>query len=226
MADTSVDDTSAKNDGVTYGESSYLYFPQDECQHFAAPVTVYDPEGDLILVVGTGQRKYQIDSTLLVPFSRVFAAMLGPHFSEGSRFGESGRMPMELALPEDDPDAVEVLCTVLYAGCDSIRDLSVLEIYDVAILADKYDLNMRLYFIAYFWLQEARTKQTDKWRLMMAAYWFGQPIHFNIYTKDLANGAQSLHKMLESAFQMNDHSLGMSFCCKSLFDTRVSRGPT
>jgi BTB/POZ domain len=43
----------------------------------------YAADGDVILVVGPEEKKFQVHSIVLGTASTVFRAMFGPHFSEG-----------------------------------------------------------------------------------------------------------------------------------------------
>ena len=54
---------------------------------------VIDPNGDILLVVGSGQKRIQVSSAPLVAFSRVFRAMLTGRFKEAIEFKNAFVIP-------------------------------------------------------------------------------------------------------------------------------------
>ncbi|EME88678.1 uncharacterized protein MYCFIDRAFT_7388, partial [Pseudocercospora fijiensis CIRAD86] len=70
--------------------------------------------GDLILEVGGSKAKLLVSSTVLTSLSKVFAALLGPHFKEG-QVQRSAETPQVVDLPEDDAAAMTNMCMLLHA---------------------------------------------------------------------------------------------------------------
>jgi hypothetical protein len=67
---------------------------------------------DLVLVVGTpATLKLSVSSIVLKDSSKVFAALLGPHFGEGQ---PSTSGIKEVTLAEDDPSAMSDMCFLLH----------------------------------------------------------------------------------------------------------------
>ncbi|KAJ4356902.1 hypothetical protein N0V85_009535 [Neurospora sp. IMI 360204] len=95
----------------------------------AVPVT------DLILVVGPGKERIPVESAILKAASDVFNAMLSPPWLESQ-----GR---EIALPDDDPDAMQFIMFTLHFHNNYefvTRSRTPKDILQIAIAADKYNL--------------------------------------------------------------------------------------
>ena len=100
-------------------------------------MTVVDPDGDLILVVGTEKTRVRVSSND-VARTPVFRAMLLGSFKE-SRGGPD----KEVSLPEDDYDALHFLLCIAHAKFDllpSPENFSFENALQVAVLCDKYDM--------------------------------------------------------------------------------------
>jgi hypothetical protein len=125
---------------------------------------------DIILVVGLEKRKLQVNSSILKNASKVFNAMFGPHFSEGQNL--PGNSPKEVSMPEDNADALTIICRILHLRNDLIPDsLTSSEILQIAIAADKFDCVMRLKFHTAQWLNPGNTQDIlELGRLSVASY--------------------------------------------------------
>ena len=153
------------------------------------------PEGDIILVVGehAAQKKIQVYSCILKLASRVFAAMLGPHFAEGQRI--SSIHPGAIALPDDDVDAMVEICEVLHHRYTHIEHLpEVDKIYNIASTADKYECTYALRPTFAAWMTtfepdnrygQCRYKINDLFKLMAATYIFDDARGFKKVTTPL-----------------------------------------
>jgi len=126
--------------------------------------------GDIILVVGLEKRKLQVNSGVLKNASKVFNAMFGPHFSEGQNL--PGNSPKEVSMPDDNADALTIICRILHLRNDSIPDsLTSSEILQIAIAADKFDCAMRLKFHVAQWLNPGNMQDIlELGRLSVASY--------------------------------------------------------
>lgn len=148
---------------------------------------IADPDGDVILLVGTENSKsIRASSKVLTLASPVFAAMLGPNFSEGSKL--STAQPYELHLPEDDPEAIIWLCLILHyqRQIDDGMTLSLFE--NLALVCNKYDCANSLSSWSKVWLLhrvEARPKDKAHYeRLLYTSYVYG--IHESFWASSKA----------------------------------------
>lgn len=81
-----------------------------------------DEDGDLILVVGDNQTRLKIDSYMLKKASKVFKAMFQPNaFAEGQNLSSDATTKEQL-LPEDDPQAMKLLCHIIHQNSTEIPD--------------------------------------------------------------------------------------------------------
>ena len=98
-----------------------------------------DPNGDLVLVAGSNeeQKSIRVCSNILSFASPVFAAMLSPRFSEGQ---VSGQKDCSISLPEDDPEAMTVVCRSIHYQEDTPKEVSISLLEKVALVCDKYDV--------------------------------------------------------------------------------------
>lgn len=75
-----------------------------------------DPDGDVILVVGTegsGKTSIKVSSKVLSVSSMVFKAMFSRNLKQGTT-------PHEMILLNDDPDATSSLCHILHHNTDGL----------------------------------------------------------------------------------------------------------
>ena len=114
-----------------------------------------DPEGDLVLVIGSGenQKSIRASSKVLSLASPVLAAMFNPRrFSEGSALSSSN--PPDIYLPEDDPEAVIMFCRHIhfreYQGNQKAPSFD--QLLNMALLCDKYDAALALNPWCELWL--------------------------------------------------------------------------
>ncbi|RSL69675.1 hypothetical protein CEP54_002191 [Fusarium duplospermum] len=171
------------------------------------------PGGDVILVVGPRKSKIQLSSHLLRTTSPVFNAMLGPNFKEGTLLRES-QGPVEIALPDDNAQALYNVYSTLYGGHPDVNNLSVDEIYDISILAQKYDLVDRLMFGCEAWFRTIN-KDTygsieEDWKMLLAAYWLRSGLGFRNASRMLI---QAEHEPLyKHGMETSDQVLGLRLC--------------
>lgn len=139
--------------------------PSNETQEIA-------PDGDVILVVGPDKIKLRVHALFLKIASKVFNAMLGPHFREGQ--GTSSAFPKEILMPDDDAETMAFICNIIHHRNDAIpRVLSPQKVIKVAIYADKFDSVVALRHSMSWWLNlKGVYDPADISRLMAAAYMF------------------------------------------------------
>ena len=136
-----------------------------------------DPEGDLVLVIGSGenQKSIRASSKVLSLASPVLAAMFSPRrFSEGSALSSSN--PPNIHLPEDDPEAVTVFCRLVhfreYQGNQKAPSFN--ELLNMALFCDKYDAGLALNPWCELWFpfQPGSEKDGDYRNMLALAYAF------------------------------------------------------
>jgi hypothetical protein len=107
--------------------------------------------GDTIVIIGPGAVRLRVISLLFRSVSKPFAATLDPAFLEG-RTNDTGH-PKEIALPEDDADAMGIVFNIIHGNPDRVADpLDVNMILRVSIMADKYDCVSSLKYSIESWL--------------------------------------------------------------------------
>jgi len=105
--------------------------------NMTVPKLSIDADGDLILVVGPRSREFLVCSKALSRASRVFKCMLNGPFKEARP--EAG--PWVVTLPEDNDAAAELMLYIIHSMFDHVpATLSVAELYDALVFADKYDM--------------------------------------------------------------------------------------
>ncbi len=136
------------------------------------PVPDISPDGDIVLVVGPRSVRLRIQSQCLRCASKVFGAMFGSTWSEGQ--GLSKESSWEVRIVEDDADALRIICCVIHHRNNDVpQSLTPTEVLQIAIEADKYDLNVPLRYVSVQWLKpRGKTEREDKGYLLAAAFLF------------------------------------------------------
>lgn len=105
----------------------------------SSPVEIFDPHGDLKLIVGEEQVVFLVCSRALARSSPVWEAMLYGPFCEG--MVQQTEAEWEIPLPEDDPDVFRTILSAVHGGFDEIPEiLSGHELFSLTAVADKYDM--------------------------------------------------------------------------------------
>ncbi len=115
------------------------------------------PYGDVVLQVGSGKspvKSIKVSSQVLSIASPVFARMFGSGFLEGSVSSSRSDQPLHLPLPEDDPDAVLLMCHVLHPSGVGDLDVPLQLLESLALLVDKYDCALALTVWSRLWFQQ------------------------------------------------------------------------
>lgn len=103
--------------------------------------------------------------------------MFSHRFKEGHELATSSAV--EVPLPDDDSEAMKVMCKILHHQNDVVPNaaaLSTAEILQIAEASDKYDCTVALRPTSRCWLADARkekTSVTERRDLITAAYFFG-----------------------------------------------------
>ncbi|KAK4245502.1 hypothetical protein C7999DRAFT_16311 [Corynascus novoguineensis] len=130
------------------------------------------PDGDVVFVIGPTERRLRVYSLFVKIASPVLKAMLRPNFEEGQQLAKTGSA--EIALPEDDAEAMEIILNVIHGRNDQVRDtLSPNELLQIAIASDKYDCCVSLAFAIRIWLRyQGISDPEELWASAMAACLF------------------------------------------------------
>lgn len=138
---------------------------------------IISPNGDLNLVVGAEKVLILVQSLCLKQTSKVFATMLGPNFKEGHDFAARSNAPGYLSLPVDDAANLRVICAIVHGRNDMVDRLSLSEVLDIALLADKYDFIEALRYASESWVlpQPLPKKDEELMLLAGAAYMLKSP---------------------------------------------------
>ncbi|EEU36469.1 uncharacterized protein NECHADRAFT_81246 [Fusarium vanettenii 77-13-4] len=180
------------------------------------------PDGDVILIVGPEKSKIQVSSHLLRTTSPVFNVMLGPNFKEGAALREN-EGPTEIVLPEDNAKALWNVYSTLYGANPHVNKLKPDEIYDVAVLAQKYDLIDRLELACESWFAHtgAITYGSTKkdWKMLLAAYWLRSELGFKNTSIMLIEADQE--PLYRFGMGTSDQVLGLRLCL-AIYELRVA----
>lgn len=154
-------------------------------------------DGDLIFVFAN-KVEIRVYSLVLRLNSSVIRAMLGPTWSEGQAFaGSTGSSPGRLLLPDDDHEAMKLLCLVLHSRNDKLAHfLGPCELRAFAIVADKYDCLMAVKLAAEFWLSRMDFLSLDtpaQRSVLYAVYLFDNAKYFSDFTEKMAG--HHLHRL-------------------------------
>lgn len=151
-----------------------------KCEDNPAPALTTDiaPTGDVVLVVGPDRARLRVNSHCLRSASKVFDAMFGPNWNEGKNM--TAATPKDVTLEEDDAESMRTTCCVIHHRNDSSPLAPEPEqLLQIAILVNKYVLNVAIKHAAFFWLDYGRNDATisEMGYLMIAAYLFraGEP---------------------------------------------------
>lgn len=142
-----------------------------------------DRNGDVIFLVGDEKRRFRVSSSVLTSTSTVFKKMFGPDFLEGQTLQKYKHV--EVPLPEDDPESMLIILYVLHWRNSSVPvTLPSKQIRSIAILSDKYDLNIPMKLAVHQWLNQNPpvTDPKELWVLTNVAYAFQDEIAFATIT--------------------------------------------
>lgn len=103
-------------------------------------IEVFDPRGDLRLIVGTGQATFQVCSRALARSAKFWEKMLYGSFAEGQA-GQQDGSDWVVLLPDDRPEDLRILCFAVHGNFDALPgDIAQDELLDLTVLAEKYDM--------------------------------------------------------------------------------------
>lgn len=147
---------------------------------------IIDEDGDVL--VQTSSKELLVSSKILALASPVFKAMFNSKFLEGSTI-RSVQNPLELPLPDDDPDALAVLFHTLHFSSKwKLLKLGADLQLDVAQLSDKYDCTISMYGESGRWLRslsESDHESSTLWKSSTIAFLMGHIDEFSNLTAKL-----------------------------------------
>lgn len=157
----------------------------------AEPISDISPDGDVVLIVGPEQVRLRVQSQNLRSASKVFHAMFNSCWSEGQSLRKG--LPLEVTLDEDNADALRVICCIIHFRNDHVpKSPEPIELFHIAIAADKYGFNLALEFIMIQWFKSRPSQDDldylDMGHLLTAAFLFGDTNLFAARTMELIIG--------------------------------------
>lgn len=152
-------------------------------------------DGDVIFAL-RNETKLVVSSVTLSQASPVFHKWLGTNFEEGQD-ARSAYDPKEIPLPDDDAEAVRLLCELTHfrAGMGSTSNAKPIleatkEILRLAVVVDKYDCIEALHLASSallnafrYELNQQKVTLESVADLAAAAYLFRQDDHFAFFTR-------------------------------------------
>lgn len=103
----------------------------------------------------------------------MFKALLSPHFKEGAELLSSNCV--EIPLPDDNATSIVHLLRVLhFQNAEVPKELSPIEIFNMAVVTDKYECMDALRFVTTVWIEShlPSTAPAQLSILLESAYYF------------------------------------------------------
>lgn len=143
-----------------------------------------DPDGDIILELSRpdGKTNLQVSSKILTLTSPVFTSMFRSRFKENiSDNKATSASPLCIPLPEEDEEALVILCEVLHFHIDKVpQALSLACLSNIAAICDKWDFTKAIALAATLWLQDIDwSKANDLNEYLLVAYLLDIPPAFS-----------------------------------------------
>ena len=143
--------------------------------------------GDVILLL-RDDSKLLVSTVILRLASKVFRAMFGSRFMEGQDLNTS--VTKTVSLPDDPPDALRLLLSILHHRYDLVRRPDLYTLKDMTILADKYDCVAAIAPIGWAWgLHFVEAKEMTNYKsyetLVIVAYIVNNSSLFRIASTNL-----------------------------------------
>lgn len=118
-----------------------------------------DPNGDVVLLFTGDSPRLLVSSKTLSLASPVFAAMFSPRFREGRSLSTAN--PTVVSLPDDPPLAMETIARILHFRHELVSTGEFDDLFDIALVADKYDLANSLGPWRQVWLRHLPKQHED-----------------------------------------------------------------
>lgn len=165
----------------------------DELTQLDPPMIEIAPRGDVIFVLGGSNMKLKVSAEVMALASPAFHAMFRPDrpWTEAQNLSED--QPKEVPLPEDHPEAMELICEVLHHQHDAHKaeypEWKL--VAHISRLTNKYFLQKALGYASEQWLtyyvgraRENHYKGSEAKELLATAYLYDCPRLFRIIQKD------------------------------------------
>lgn len=148
-----------------------------------------DPNGDVSLLIGdpSNANTLRVSSKALSLASPVLAALVSPKYAEGMALSSSTDV-RQIALPDDDPEALILICHALHHRRITPRQISFELLGKAAVICDKYDMATGLTPWSELWVQQWKVKGSGfaHWSKMLClSSTFGSDETFYLSSKEL-----------------------------------------
>ncbi|KAK4170042.1 hypothetical protein QBC43DRAFT_307052 [Cladorrhinum sp. PSN259] len=148
----------------------------------ASSIRVLDEDGDLLLRVGSAegtngeQQDFKVCAAALRRSSPVFKAMLFGPWAEAKPADDDGVSEWIVALPEDEPESLEILLHLLHGKFDLPNvlhkiDMTAELLYGIFVVADKYDLTRLIGPWAIKWSESVKLVRAIDTVYMTHVFW-------------------------------------------------------
>lgn len=136
-------------------------------------------KGDVILLIGTEQKKIRSLSSILRNLSNDFDKLIVRNFAEDQILW--CRDTHKVHMPDDSAMAGEIIRSIIHLRNDVVPlHLASQDVYDIAITADKFDCTLVVKQASTLWLDQRNvTDIRSLSRLMTAAYILRNPEAFS-----------------------------------------------
>jgi hypothetical protein len=145
------------------------------------PTIYLDSSGDLRLQVGPEQQNYIVCSKTMERTSTVWKGMLSGGFTESKPLNTDTEWVV--TLPEDKPEPMLVILNIIHSRFSLVPEkLTVMDLYNILVLAEKYDVTEITRPWARQWMNCVRNTQNPL--LMWIAWALGDATMF-VVTADM-----------------------------------------
>lgn len=169
--------------------------------------------GNVVLIVGSEERRLRVSASSLANVSKVFRSMFGPNFSEGQDLSDIRSGPKEVHMPEDNADAIEVICSMMHFRSVT-QEIGPDLMLHIAIAADKFDCGIVLQHASILWLDPKKSMNlVELARLMAASYLLDNSKAFSQVTLAMAFGHGDSYLALEEQDIGLDSCVILRICC-------------
>lgn len=156
-------------------------------------------KGDLILQVGVKKKRIRVDALVMRNGSPTFNKKLDEKFVDAQLMFTIVNGPMELALPDDNAQAIETICLALHGQMPGHHP-DPKALLQVSQTVNKYSMQNSLFFATNFWLENAMQGIVDYehfnhelgaapakqlWYLLLASRYLSMDKAFSTISKNL-----------------------------------------
>jgi len=183
----------------------------------------FDPDGDVLLLVGTGEKSYELlaSSKVLGLASPVFRAMFTGHFQEAHDLKKkrTDNQPLRKEFPDDDSDGMLLLCSLLHLAQLEPFDqpISCTVFHNLASLGEKYDCLRSLRYIVEPLLDRAIASNINQCILLVrASYVLGASSAFERFSKELITSVSGNLCAIPAMKQLSAPIIGKLHHCNTI----------